>query len=412
MATGVTTFKRGSPVKDINSISRDIDFLISQLNATNVTENVLTAVADDELLSYDSGNGYWINRTAAEAGLLYPVSITAAASGDYIRHNGTNFVDVTIAQIITDLALDDIIGGSGIDVTNGADTIIGGNATLALGALSGDWDAGSHKIIAEQLESDVAGGTAPLIVASTTLVDNLNADTVDGVELAELLQRDGTVALTAAYGSDWSLGTNSLLFGTFGSEDVEVKQWAANKWGSVDWLGIGVTPLALLHVYDGASGQGTPASNTKLLIEDNSHAYLGFLTPNSAVQGIKFGDPENNAMGSFDYNHSTDTFRILVGGNREWKFTGGGQAQFLAPGSEAGILCGGDALWYRSAADTWRTPDSVLIDGTLTVGTAADYTTSNVVTDRAFDADSTDVAELADVLGSVIADLITAGIFQ
>ena len=52
--------------------------------------------------------------------------------------------------------------------------------------LTGDWDAGAHEIRAETLESDVATGTAPLTVASTTLVDNLNADTVDGVEAADM----------------------------------------------------------------------------------------------------------------------------------------------------------------------------------------------------------------------------------
>jgi hypothetical protein len=35
---------------------------------------------------------------------------------------------------------------------------------------------------------------------------------------------------------------------------------------------------------------------------------------------------------------------------------------------------------------------------------------TNVTTDRAFDADSTSTAELADVLGTLIADLITKGV--
>lgn len=51
-----------------------------------------------------------------------------------------------------------------------------------------------------------------------------------------------------------------------------------------------------------------------------------------------------------------------------------------------------------------------------TVNTLTDntdeYTTSNVTEDRAFDADSTNVAELADVLGTLIADLKTAGVIQ
>lgn len=46
-------------------------------------------------------------------------------------------------------------------------------------ALSADWDAGSFEIRAQTFESDVATGTAPLVIASTTKVANLNADLLD-----------------------------------------------------------------------------------------------------------------------------------------------------------------------------------------------------------------------------------------
>ncbi|MFQ5592398.1 MAG: hypothetical protein ACE5HE_14655, partial [Phycisphaerae bacterium] len=42
--------------------------------------------------------------------------------------------------------------------------------------LAADWDAGAFKITAKQLESDVADGTPPFIVASTTEVANLKAE--------------------------------------------------------------------------------------------------------------------------------------------------------------------------------------------------------------------------------------------
>jgi hypothetical protein len=42
-------------------------------------------------------------------------------------------------------------------------------------AVTANWDIGDWKITAKQLESDVATGTPPLIVASTTIVNNLNA---------------------------------------------------------------------------------------------------------------------------------------------------------------------------------------------------------------------------------------------
>ena len=50
--------------------------------------------------------------------------------------------------------------------------------------LSADWDVGSHKVTAQQLGADIAIGTAPLIIASTTVVTNLNADLLDGSHAA------------------------------------------------------------------------------------------------------------------------------------------------------------------------------------------------------------------------------------
>jgi len=48
--------------------------------------------------------------------------------------------------------------------------------------LTGDWDVGSYEIRASTFESDVATGTSPFTIASTTLVTNLNADLLDGEE--------------------------------------------------------------------------------------------------------------------------------------------------------------------------------------------------------------------------------------
>lgn len=46
--------------------------------------------------------------------------------------------------------------------------------------LTANWDAGSFEIRAQTFYSDIATGTAPFTVASTTVVANLNADKVDG----------------------------------------------------------------------------------------------------------------------------------------------------------------------------------------------------------------------------------------
>ncbi len=70
-------------------------------------------------------------------------------------------------------------------------------------ALSANWDAGSFKITAEQLAADIATGTAPLIIASTTKVVNLNVDLLD--------DQTGTYYLDSANfsGTNWGALTDA-----------------------------------------------------------------------------------------------------------------------------------------------------------------------------------------------------------
>lgn len=108
-----------------------------------------------------------------------------------------------------------------------------------------------------------------------------------------------------------------------------------------------------------------------------------------------------------------------------------GQASLPVTGSTGGLVIGGDANLYRSAADTLRTDDSLIVNVNLTVNGNATvggsggsvgfygatpvakssaYSTTNVTTDRSFNANSTSVDQLADVLGTLIADLKNMGL--
>jgi len=58
-------------------------------------------------------------------------------------------------------------------------------------------DFGTINIESDQFESDVATGTPPLIVASTTVVTNLNADTVDGESASEIVTAARVGAISA-----------------------------------------------------------------------------------------------------------------------------------------------------------------------------------------------------------------------
>lgn len=65
-------------------------------------------------------------------------------------------------------------------------------------ALTADWDAGSFQIRAETFQSDITTGTAPLIVASTTVVTNLNADLLDGEDWDDQPFKDPVRVATTA----------------------------------------------------------------------------------------------------------------------------------------------------------------------------------------------------------------------
>jgi len=75
--------------------------------------------------------------------------------------------------------------------------------------LTADWDAGAFEIRAETFESDVATGTAPFTIASTTVSTNLNADLLDG-ESATAFQ-DASAVLDTYAGIDPSANVQTLL---------------------------------------------------------------------------------------------------------------------------------------------------------------------------------------------------------
>jgi hypothetical protein len=99
---------------------------------------------------------------------------------------GTAPLAVSSTTVVPNLNVDQVDGKDSTDLV-----LVDGTQ-----ALTADWDAGSFKITAETLESDVTTGTAPLVIASTTAVNNLNADQVDGKDATDFLLLDGTQTMT------------------------------------------------------------------------------------------------------------------------------------------------------------------------------------------------------------------------
>ena len=70
--------------------------------------------------------------------------------------------------------------------------VLSGTTSFSGLTASGNLDIGAYELRAQTFESDATTGTAPFTVASTTVVTNLNADTVDG-ESASAIVTTGRV---------------------------------------------------------------------------------------------------------------------------------------------------------------------------------------------------------------------------
>jgi len=80
-------------------------------------------------------------------------------------------------------------------------------------ALIANWDAGGYEIRSLTFESDVATGTAPFTIASTTLVSNLNVDKADGYDFDQDVTTSGTPSFTTINGIGISApSTTSITF--------------------------------------------------------------------------------------------------------------------------------------------------------------------------------------------------------
>lgn len=112
----------------------------------------------DKTLNFDTGLEWYSAIT-----LLRP-----PVQGDIVYYNGTNWVALPV-------------GTSGYFLkTQGSGANPIWNNSINSFVATADWDIGSYELRAQTFESDVATGTAPLTIASTTKIDNLNADLLDG----------------------------------------------------------------------------------------------------------------------------------------------------------------------------------------------------------------------------------------
>ena len=159
----------------------------------------VTVAATDKLLLSDGGTEKYVNASQIDT---YVSATTSTLTNKTLTSPDVNAPDIDGGNIDgATIATSDITVGSGktLDVSGGTltlannqisgDKVEGGTiAATTITALttagitaSANIDIGTFEMRANTFESDVATGTAPLVVASTTKVANLNADLLDGM---------------------------------------------------------------------------------------------------------------------------------------------------------------------------------------------------------------------------------------
>ncbi|MDL2248059.1 tail fiber domain-containing protein [Bacteroides sp. OttesenSCG-928-J23] len=176
-----------------------------------------------------------------------------------------------------------------------SDTIPAGHSTYELTAnvkgISTQNILASENVTADRLISTASTGTAPLTVASTTAVTNLNADMVDGIHgssLARGLYKSGTTAATAGwYRIATSAAGIAKCGGLFtieatvtGAHSVTTL-YAGCTYGTTD----GTVLNVLGHTYHGNQGI-TKARIVYHTTYTGNYAYLEVYIPTDAARTI------------------------------------------------------------------------------------------------------------------------------
>jgi hypothetical protein len=278
---------------------------------------------------------------------------------------------------------------AGTDVDLGA---FGGGDLLADGTvpLTANWDVGAFTITGTQFISDIATGTAPFVVSSTTLVSNLNADLLDGNEATDFATAaQGATADTAlqnvvedttpqlggpldGQGEDLnSMGVMFLTEQAAAEADVagQGQLWVKNDAPNTLWF----TDDAGTDVQLGLSGvdwkAGTESGFHSLGIDDNATGERLQLSDSQLMLGTTGPDTSVN----WTITHAdTDQVLQIYGGNA---IESGSGIHFYGPDNASFALdivlkAGPDIEgWYKDADSEWDfQANAIITTGTVTSG--------------------------------------------
>ena len=242
-----------------------------------------------------------------------------------------------------------LIANNTIALTNIADNAVDATKIASNSILTRHID--DDQITADQIVDDIA------LAGNISTTGNFGvgaAPTNGGISTAAspVLSISGTVPElnfvdTSTSANDyWIRVSDGLQFGEASDSRMYLKNGGN--------LGIGTTsPDQLLHVHAGTAGSVSANSNADLVIEDNDHAFLQFLTPADKVAGFYFGDADDNDVGSMFYDHNTNHVELNISGTQVMnidadgpKFSIGGNDLYLDLFSDSGSNQGSGSIRF------------------------------------------------------------------
>lgn len=158
-------------------------------------------------------------------------------------------------------------------------------------------------------------------------------------------------------GGDTTLNGIATVGGIFTASDI------SKLIGNVS-IGASTTADSKLHIFNGSAGSVAALAGTNLTIEGSSSSvnYLNFLSPNTAVQGILWGDVGDNDVGRDLYDHSTNTRSFYTAATSRMTINGSGTVA-IAGAATVGTTLGVTGTTTLSSTLSVPTATKIFLDG-------------------------------------------------
>ncbi len=103
-------------------------------------------------------------------------------------------------------------------------------------------------------------------------------------------------------------------------------------------VGIGETsPANLLHV-KASDVSAAPIDTALMVLEKSGTNYLSFMGANTNVQGVLFGDADDNDVGQLVYNHSSNTMDFKTNGSERMRIDSSGHVSIGTTSNGGGSI--------------------------------------------------------------------------